>query len=352
MHIAVHISSPLKQESILKTILAQVCKINSSCKTMLFCDADIKSISTNESFTKISLKPYKKIAYYIWTHHTLPSLLKKSTPNVFINEFGYSIKKINTLNYLFFSNTDFLKKLPYTNKKTFAKSLHECKKIFVTEDFISNVLVEKYAIAVEKIVTTYYQLSENCSKLNYEEKEAIKEQYTQGVDYFLYEINNNNTSHLITILKSFSKLKKWQKSSIKLLILANDNNGENLIADFKNYKYKEDVCFLNKNSQNISSIVAASFALIYFSDYESNSIAFSALQNNVPVIALENESNKVLFEKAAIFANNETLALQMQLLYKDDFICNELQINGQALLEKYDSLKAASILYNTIIKEK
>ena len=350
MKIAAHISCLPQQQSILQIILYNVCKLNTDYKVEFFCDTNIDAKSTNETFTKISIKPNNKIAQYIWTHYTLPSLLKKYIPTVFINEFGYSIDKINIPNYLFFSNKDFLKKLPYSSRKTFLQALHYCKKIFVSEDFIKEVLIEKYAIAPDKIITTYYQLTENSNLLGFEQKEAIKEKHTLGVDYFLYEIDNENIDYLITILKAFSQFKKWQKSAIKLVFYTAHNNAATLIHNFNLYKYKEDVVFVHHTNVARSEMVAAAFLLLYFAEYKANNIATIAMQNHVPIIAADTDINRSLFEDTVLYVatTDASIAAQIQFLYKDEFGSKALQIDAAALIQKYDGEKAAEILYNHI----
>lgn len=350
MKIAAHISSQPQQNSILKTILNSIYKINEACTVTLFSNVQVESLNTNETFVKINVKPNKKIAAFIWSHYTLPSLLKKSIPDVFISEFGYSIENKNTNHFLFFSNADFLETLFYTSKKAFVKSLFECKKIFVTEDFIKDLLIEKYAIDKEKIVVTYYDITENTRLLGYEQKAAIKEKFTSGVDYFLYEINNEQSVDLITVLKAFSQFKKWQKSSIKLVFYTSNKYAQKLIKDFNLYKYKDDVVFVNEAAVSLHEIVATSFLLIHFSAYKPNSIATCAMQNYVPIIAADTTKNRSLFEDAAMYAaaTDVSIAAQIQFLYKDEFACRALQLNATAIIQKYQAQKAAVILYQHI----
>ncbi len=349
MKIAAHISS-LQEQGILQTILQNVCKVNTDYKVEFFSDANIDTKSSNESFTKINIKPNKKIAQYIWTHYTLPSVFKKNIPNIFINEFGYCVNKINIPNFLFFSNKDFIKKLAYSNKKTFLQCLHFCKKIFVTEDFIKELLIEKYAIIPDKIITTYYPLLEKYKLLSYEQKDTIKKKYTLGFDYFLYELNNESANHAITILKAFSQFKKWQKSSIKLVFYTDHNNAASLINNFNLYKYKDDVVFVHNTKATRVEIVAAAFLQIYTSDYKANNITTIAMQNHVPIIALDTAVNRSLFENTVLYAaaTDASIAAQIQLLYKDEFASNALQIEAAVHILKYDGEKVAEILFKHI----
>ena len=78
--------------------------------------------------------------------------------------------------------------------------------------------------------------------------EATKNVFAEGCDYFLFPVNSVSEHSLIIILKAFSQLKKWQKTSMKMLFLFEKEADEKLLPDFKNYKYKNDVKFLYKRN--------------------------------------------------------------------------------------------------------
>jgi Glycosyl transferases group 1 len=350
MKIVAHISSKIHQESILYRLLIDVCNKNNQIEILLFAEEAIEPVVNNLSFTKITLKPNRKLGMFIWTHYTLPALIRKSKPSIFINEYGYSNSAIGLDNYLFFSNVDFTKSNLYTSKKSLQKALHTCKRIFVTELFIKNLLETSYKVPPEKIVTTYYELQNNNCLLGNEEKETIKNEYSEGVDYFLFEIDEQSSAHLMIVLKAFSQFKKWQKSSIKLLFLVEHDNATSLINNFQNYKYKEEVFFVNRNKTDYKNIVAASFLMLYFSAYKPNSIAFCAMQNNIPIVAVDNEINRSLFAEAVLYAaaTDASVAAQIQFLYKDEYANKALQLEAIELLKIYNSKKGQELFYEEI----
>lgn len=155
-------------------------------------------------------------------------------------------------------------------------------------------------------------------------KEKIKSEITNGIDYFLYTGSTNAKEGLISLLKAFSQFKKWQKSSMQLIIVdKNDLAGKDFLKTLQSYKYKNDVKILsNLPPQDLPLITATAYAAICLSDYPNfETPVAEAMQCAVPVIAGSIEPITKIAGDAALYVTQgdvAEMANQMILLYKDE----------------------------------
>ena len=343
MTIAVHISDP---ESLLLDPLRLVAAEQPEDRFLLFCNETIETLPENFLQVIIPPKPKNKLPLFYWYRYKLPSLLKKYNASAFISDAGMLSMRSDLPQYLFFGNTDFEKINGYWSR-IFLAGLLKASAIFSAEDFISEKL-KKFKVPEEKIQTIYRGIkplpaAENISAV------LLKEKFTDGVDYFIYPVDEYSAAHTLTVLKAFSQLKKWQKTSMKLVLL-NETHSEEIVSDFKNYKYRDEVRIILPKEKNADSLIGHAFAVIFFSVYDAVLHPFHAMMNKVPVIAAENEINKSLFAKGALYTDITATALaeRMQMLYKDEQYKNSLVHEGSLVLSKYDPEQTAHLLREEI----
>jgi hypothetical protein len=237
--------------------------------------------------------------------------------------------------YLFLDNITELKQIKFTQKKiAFAQN------VFVAEQFIADYLIAHNICAANKIVLVYYKL-----QLPVQEPDAdFKMQLTNDAEYFLYDSKGGTAQQHLFVLKAYSQFKKWQKSSMKLVIISNLAAPKKLVPNFENYRHKADVFFAEPNQQTIA--IAEAYAAISFSKYSKNSFAMQCLQYNVPCIIADNEINRSVFGNAVLFSmlDQQELSRQIQLLYTNENMAASLRFNGSQLLQKYNDIDAMAIL--------
>ena len=244
--------------------------------------------------------------------------------------------------FLFFPDQTFAERKGFLYHKGLYAALTKAKAVFITEDFIGGLLSVKYKMDSGKIKKVYYGPGrEETGPVA--SAELIREKFTGGTEYFLFVTNSTSAPHCVLLLKAFSQLKKRQKTSMKLVLLHSGMDEEDLVPDFKNYRYREDVKIISTKEKNARLLVAHAFGLIWLSNYYHCNEAFRAMQNSVPLIAEDNEINKSLFRNAALFSalSQDELSDKMQLLYKDEFLKKSVSGHARPVLEKYDVVKSA-----------
>jgi hypothetical protein len=350
MQIAAHFTQHKDIENPLLTSLKILSEKHSETKFIFFVETLIPELSKNCTQIVISPKPKNNFLLLFWYKFKLHNFLKQRAKMVFIGDCGLVCDQTKIPQYLFFSKENLTQSNNPLFKNKFVDALAKANKVFITEFFLSNVLQTEYNVPAQKIETIFHGLAGKTKDYNFTTIEEIKTTYTKGFDYYLYSVTNTSKEYILPMLKAFSKLKKMQKTAMKLVLFLDNILEEKLIDDFKNYKYRDEVIFIVQNINNRRNIVAASNALFYFSDYSTNSIAFVALQQEIPIVTIDNEINRSIFGEAALYTEKTENAIteKMQLLYKDEAIKNNLTIVSKELLKKYDATQAAEYLYNII----
>lgn len=186
-----------------------------------------------------------------------------------------------------------------------------------------------------------YSILANIS-LSFEEAMQIKDGYADGREYFLYDGNSADTNDIIDILKSFSIFKKWQSSSMKLLILLDDLKARSLLqTKIENYKYKDDVVLIaDKSNDIISKLIIATYCFIAYSSNTQFPVLISyAIKNKISVICSDDNFYREHFQDTIMYAekkNINSLADKMKAIYRDENLKKDLQTLGYEKLKHHN----------------
>jgi glycosyltransferase involved in cell wall biosynthesis len=350
MQIAAHFTQHKDTENPLLTSLKILSEIHPEVKFIFFVDTLIEGLNKNCTQIIVSPKPKNNFLLLFWYKFKLYGFLKQRAKMVFIGDVGLISEQAKCPQYLFFCKENFLQDTNLVFKNKFVDSVVKANKIFVSETFLAKGLQNEYNLSHQKMETIFHGLSGKAKTYSNTTIEEIKTIYSKGFDYYLYAVTNTSKDYILQIVKAFSQLKKMQKTTMKLVLLLDDVHEENLIVNFKNYKYRDEVIFIIQDVNNRRNIVAASNALFYFSEYKTNNIAFVALQQEIPIVTMDNEINRSVFDQAVLYTENTDKAIteKMQLLYKDETIKSTFSMASKEFIKKYDAKKVAEQLYNAI----
>ncbi len=116
--------------------------------------------------------------------------------------------------------------------------------------------------------------------------DQIRGRFTQGRPYFVYFPDSRTVPDLTTVLRGFSIFKKWNQSSYKLVVLADEAGPMADKVRFQSYKYRDDVELIeDDDSFDREALVAGAFSIIL--DAFTPAYVFIgslAAMHNIPVI--------------------------------------------------------------------
>lgn len=294
---------------------------------------EASALPTNCTTELVRKEPASTSSLLLFSSVTLPALLKKLKADIVFQVAGYGCITGNVEQVVFVNTALSTKALAVK------KSLQKASKIIVGSEMLQNELPQKSQISNSKFQIISGAAHAIFKPLNYIETNVVKDGYADGREYFLAVASAFTFHEFINLLKAFSAFKKWQKSSMKLIVIGH-------IADYKNqlsekiatYKYREDVELLDSEPLDVEAkLFGAAYAVLSLANESQYYIPIlQAFQANVPVICAENSSFSEAINNAVLTVAKddvEALANQMKLLYRDENLRSQIIAAGQAMAE-------------------
>lgn len=350
MVIAAHIWGEEIEQSLLLLALKQMASLQPRNSFIFFTNSSLKNLSENCVQVNVNPKPASKVLLYFWYNYKLPKLFIKYAVNTFISNTGMLAADVLINQFLFIEHKTLGEERNIFFKKRLNNSVTIAQTVFVTDNVIGDTISKQLSAHKSNIQQLNFSLQENNILFTLSDVEAVREKYCKGFDYYLFRIDDASKAHVVTVLKSFSQLKKWQKTSLKMILLFENDIDEKLLPDFKNYKYRNEIILIKETNANQSLLTAAAFCYIFFGNYNRVGDVYKALQYNVPVIAADTEINNLLFKLTVAYAavSVDILARQLQLIYKDEVYRKQLLQKANIFLTQFNS-DAASRKFAEII---
>jgi len=271
-----------------------------------------------------------------WYRIKLPSILKKLKARLVIDLNGIAAYAIKIPRVVAFSQEIFAanKKLVKGRNKLAAKQMEQsiagAKNVVIYSKEKAGE-INKNAANGDKFHVIPFAAPVAFRTFEWHEKIMIKAQQADNREYFISVLEDEAEDSFITLLRAFSKFKKWQQSSMQLLLLPKyESFSGNIRQKLETYKYRDDVRLLEDLEEiQIAPILASAYALVHVSLFQPDLVVLAAaLQCSLPVITQEHPDVKEYAGKAALYAGDksfETLGDALIQLYKDENLHAQLQ---------------------------
>jgi len=303
------------------------------------------------------------LLWKFWFDVRVPAVLRKYKAGVFVSCDGFcslSTKVpqclvVHDLAFLHFPS--FIKKshLLFYKKYT-PRFLNKAGSIATVSEFSKKDILARYKVEAGKIDVVSSAAKEIFHSLSPEMKEAARNKYTDGKEYFVYAGAIHPRKNLMNLLKAFSVFKKRQQTNMKLVLAGRLAwKYGSFRESLKTYKYRNDVVMTGYiEEEELVKIVGAAYALVYPSLFEGFGVpVLEAMQSDVPVITSAHSSMQEIAKDAALYAdadNYHDIADKMMLLYKDENLRNQLVHRGRQVAREYNWDKTAKLLWQSIEK--
>ena len=267
----------------------------------------------------------------LWYKFTLPAIVNKLNVDKIIYLNVPTMKKSGVEQFMCITDVAFTsarKALsPHEEylKKNFIKSIPYAKSIITYSQFAANQLkaLTKEDVS-DKIKVVYGAAEYQFMEKSFNEKEIRKDILTNGEDFFLAKIKDNNEEQLVNVLKAFSVFKNWQKSSMKLVLTGLENGISNhLKRKYTSYKFQNDVVILEEEHIDIyPEILSAAYAFFNLTDCDSDTIPLvEAMRSHTMLLAYNLPSTKEIaddYYKELLQRDFNYLGNIMIEIYKDE----------------------------------
>lgn len=316
-----------------------------------------------KNVTTVILSPRQvNFLLHLWLYNvTIPYALRRYKADLFIATNGFASLTTSTKQLLIVRDPAFLQKKTAASqnassyyKRYMRQSIKRARRIATLSDFTKEALVNHYQVGKEEIQSVGCGIGASFKPVDWEEREAIKNRFAEGCEYFVVAAVSHAKTNLLNVLKAFSIFKKWQKTNMKLAIVAEFDEGvERDFEKLKSYKYRSDVVIKQGILESeMATLVAGAYAMIFPSSYESfGAPVLEAMKCEVPVITSPHNSMSEIAADAGLYADPaspEDLAGQMKKIFKDEQLRIRLIEAGKERSGLYSWDKTAMILWNVV----
>lgn len=329
-------------------------------KLLSYSSLNKKETLPGNSILMFECDQQSQITLQWWYEVSLPSIVKKTGIDLLIHLNGCLSLSVKQPQMLVAPAIDLL--LEPADKKALAQQVYSKKKFreFVAKavstitysEFAKNTVGE-YAAIDTHVHVLKPSASSDFKPVEWDEKEQVKHKLTEENEYFISMNKMNKEEELMLLLKAFSVFKKWQQSSMKLLL----QSGELLETDawkekLASYKYRRDVKVLNAYDGAFSTSLASSYAGIHLSTHDGHVLPLvEAMQCEIPVITSPLNSFKEIAGESALYQENddaEVLGHNLVRMYKNEQMRNMLIYNAKLMITHYNYNSVVNDLANII----
>jgi glycosyltransferase involved in cell wall biosynthesis len=298
-----------------------------------------------------------------WFDVQAPRLLKKIRADVFFSPDGQcslatrvpQCLVVHDLAFLHYPDGFQKSHLRYYKFYT-PKFIRKAQKVLTVSRFSQQDIISQYGTPKEKIEVVYNGTKESFAPINFEEQNAVKDQYTGGTEFFLYTGAIHPRKNLVNLLKAFSIFKRRLHSSMKLVLtgrMAWKNN--EFLQLLKTYKYREDVILTGYLEEGeLAKLVASAYAFVYPSLFEGFGVpVLEAMRSGVPVLTSGNSAMEEISGDAALCfdpQNIDDIADKLMRIYKDEDGRRQLIEKGFPTATRFSWQNTADAAWKALIE--
>ncbi len=303
------------------------------------------------------------ILFYIWFEWSLPMMLRKYKIDLFLSPDSYlslstkvpTCLVIHDLAFEHYPEHFVLSHRLYWRHYSplFAR---KAKRIATVSTFSKEDIIKHYGIDPKNIDVVCNGAHDEYRPLDHNEREAVKQKYAEGCEYFVFAGALHPRKNIVNLLKAFVIFKKRQKTNMKLVIAGRPAwKYEEVEQMRQSMDFKDDVKWVGyMNVDELSQVIGGAYALVYASLFEGFGIPIlEALQCNVPGIVSNTSSMPEVAGDAALLVDPtspEDIAAKMHLLYKDENLRKKLISNSAQQTKKFNWDISASRLWDSMMK--
>ncbi len=303
------------------------------------------------------------ILFYIWFEWSIPMMLRKYKIDLFLSTDGYMSLSTKVPTCLVIHDLAF-EHYPEHFVTThrmywrhysplFAKKA--CR-IATVSTFSKNDIGSRYGISPDNIDVVYNGAHDEYKPLTSSEREAVKQKYAEGCEYFVFAGALHPRKNIVNMLKAFAAFKKRQQTNMKFVIVGRPAWKYEEVEHMRlTMPFKEDVKWVGyMNVDELSHVIGGAYALVYASLFEGFGIPIlEALQCNVPAIVSNTSSMPEVAGDAALLVDptdSDDIANKMHQLYKDEALRARLITNAKEQVKKFSWHSSAAKLWECMMK--
>ena len=317
----------------------------------------------NDNITPLVAYPQARHPYlwYLFFEFGLPLKLKTIKPDLFLSTDGWiptkhDIPTVNVIHDLnFVHHPEFIK--PVVRRyydRFFPKFARNATRLATVSQFSQQDIHQSYQVPLDRINVVYNGANPAYVPLSKEQQQTVKQQYTNGCDFFLFVGLIHKRKNLANIFRAFDQFKNTTSNPMKLVVVGDKKWWAGEIEDtYLQMSHRNDVVMLGRQQiDTLSRLTASATALVYASLFEGfGQPIVDAYNAHTPVITSNITSMPEIAGDAAMLVNpysTEEIANAMYRIYSDEQLRTELINKGIARKDIFTWDRTSQLLWQTI----
>lgn len=303
------------------------------------------------------------VLYYWWFEHSIPKLLKRLQPDLFLSPDGFlpvhpKIKTLAVFHDLNFEH--YPEDLPILTRnyyrRFFPHFARNSTRIATVSEYSKQDIIRQYGVDPGKIDVVYDGASEVYHPLTLEEKRVTQQHYTDGRPYFVFIGSLHPRKNLANLFRAFDLFKKANPSDVQLLIVgARKWWTSDIDRAYQEMNFYDDVIFTGRlNTDHLHMVLGSALGLAYVSYFEGFGIPIvEAFRCGTPVITANVTSMPEVAGEAALMIDPfdpESIAIAMYKIFQYETLRNELSERGYQRKDMFTWQKTADLLWESMEK--
>ncbi len=303
------------------------------------------------------------ILHYIWYEISIPRVLKKINPDIFISPDAFislsskypDLIVIHDINFEHFP--EHMPRLWRKYYKFFTpKYAKKASRIITVSEYSKNDIVDHYNINPDKVDIVFNGSGDKFKPISAELKLETRKKFSDNCQYFIFVGALNPRKNLANIFKAFDSFKSMQSSNIKFVVVGEKMYwSDDIKLAYETMEHKEDVVFTGRLEPNVlSKVIGSAIALVYASFFEGFGIPIiEAFNAEVPVITSNVTAMPEIAGNAALLvdpSNTEQIAIAMHKIAQDSEFAQSLIQLGKIRKNDFSWDKTAENVWNSIEK--
>jgi glycosyltransferase involved in cell wall biosynthesis len=319
----------------------------------------------SDNITPIIISPQARhpFLYYLWFQYSVPGILNKLKPDLFLSPDGYITLKSRVKTLTVFHDLNFEhypQDVPFSERwyyrKFFPKFAAKADRIATVSEFSKNDIIKLYNVSPEKIDVVYNGANEIYSPVSQEKQDYVKSSLTSGMPYFYFIGSLHPRKNLINLFKAYDLFRAKSDLNVKLVVTgAKKWWVKEIDQAYNSLKFRQDIIFTGRLPvEKIKDLMGSALALTYVSYFEGFGIPIvEAFRCGTPVITSNVTSMPEVAGNAAITVDPfkpDDIADAMLKLSQDNQLREDLKQKGFERAEMFTWDKSAERLWNSIEK--
>lgn len=301
--------------------------------------------------------------YMWWFEWSVARALRKYKPDVFLSTDGFlslntkvpSVPVIHDLAFIHYPQGIDRITLKYYHF-FFPKFARKATQIVAVSNYTKQDIVKQYHIEPQKIDVVYNAPAKGFVPLADDEKTKVKQQYTNGHNYFVYVGALHPRKNIGTLLKAFDAFKQQTTSDIKLVIVGRKAwLTKEIEAAYEQMQHKHEVIFTGRvPEEDLYRITAAAHCMVYIPLFEGFGLPLvEAMACDVPAITSNVSSMPEVSGDAALLIDPLSVEQVKDAMIKittDKALFQKLTLAAQKRKHAFSWDNSAEQLWQTLLK--